>query len=62
MPGLRPRDAFSQERQLAVGSLLSALKGIGAVLEHLGEAALKDPNVEAAVVTIVQQVIAKRSA
>lgn len=39
-------------------TFLPALQGIGAILEHLGEEALADPTVQAAIATLVTQILA----
>lgn len=41
---------------------LLALKGLGAVMLHLGEQTLADPKVEQAIATLVEQSIAARLA
>lgn len=43
-------------------TFLPAVQGLGAVLLHMGEMALADPAVEAAIVTIIQQMLASRTA
>jgi hypothetical protein len=44
-----------------MSSFLNALKGIGAVLAHLGEDAAKDPAVEQAIATLVTNVLKART-
>lgn len=43
-----------------MGTFLAAMKGIGALLVHLGEQAATDPAVEQAVATLVEKAIAAR--